>query len=100
MGEDQVALERRRVGSRDLDAGELAEAGVYAVDGFLAHGGRGDPLGRALDGRLRGTVDARGQALAVDAFELGQRDAARRKGHDAHCAPPKMRSCSGLKPMR
>jgi hypothetical protein len=47
--QDQVALEGGGVGGGDLDAGELAEAGVDAVDGGVARDGGGDAGRGGLD---------------------------------------------------
>jgi len=88
VGEDEVALELRRGLGRDADLGELAEAGVDAVDGGLAAGGGGDDLGAGGDRRTAGGIEPR-RGAGVDRGEGVER---RRAGCERdHSFPPMTR---------
>ena len=99
VGKNEIALQYGRVVRRDAGVGELAEAGIDAVDGRpaarrLLDDGRG-PLDCAVAVR----VEPNRQFLANDAFEIGQPDGARPQD-EPHARPPTIRLYSGLKPMR
>ena len=98
MRQDEVPLERREVAGRDPHAGQLAEAGVDAVDRLAAGHDGGDGLRGASDQRQRGRVERTG-AAAVDAPPVGQRHGAGTDQGDAH-RPLQTRRCSGLNPIR
>ena len=99
MAEDQVALQRLGVFRRNLNAGEFAKAGVDAVDGGAAFRRRADQIGGGVDGGLRSGIEGGGEGLAPETLQGGER---RRSGgeNQGHRAPPTIRRCSGLKPMR
>ena len=71
MREDQSFLEQLQLVGGDVDAGEVAEAGIDAVDGDLAGLDLGDHLPRGLDaptgfiaeGALAAASDDPGQFL-------------------------------------
>ena len=98
MGEHDVALERREVAGRDVHAGELAEAGIDAVDRLAASDDGVDRACARLDRRHGGGIEP-----DVGAFQngapVGERGASRRQRDRAH-APLRTRACSGLNPMR
>ena len=97
--EDEVALQRRHVAGLDADRGELAEAGVDAVDGRRAGGDRADAGGGAGDAGGGGGVEPDRRAVAPDALEVAERNPA--GGDGQHVGTPrKTRVCAGTRPIQ
>ena len=93
-----VALQGFEVGGRNAHAGELAEAGVDAVD-RLALGDDARDGGRTCrDLRLAGRVERR-HGAAIDGAPVGKRGVAGFQNECGH-RPLQTRECSGLNPMR
>jgi hypothetical protein len=111
MRQDEVALQGGGVGGVDLDRGQLAEAGVDAIDRLVAGGDGGDAGRCLLDCRIEAAVEDGILAVPVDRGQIGQRygTGMKRDGHAwfppgrvqiVASRPARMRACSGLKPMR
>jgi hypothetical protein len=71
MRQDQVFLQRRGIFRRDLEAGELAEAGVHAIDRRAALAAAAMRAAASMPGRASSCRIA-GALLAVEAFELAR----------------------------
>ena len=70
MGEHQIALQLLGILRLDADARQLAEAGIDAIDRFIAIGCFTHQRRRRLDGGLRSIIELHGPALAPDCFQL------------------------------
>jgi hypothetical protein len=99
MREDQVALERRRILRRDLDAGKLAEAGIDPIDRRIPLRRRPNQRCSRLDAGAGRGVKPHSRAAAPDLFQKIERRRARIES-DGHSVPPKIRAWIGLNPMR
>src|SRR6056297_1063308 len=98
MGEDEIALQCLCVRRRDLHRGELAEACIDAIDRLAAFCGLSHLLRCSLDSRARRIREPRREVLAPELFEHGKGGFTRcERQHDT---PLKIRSYSGLKPIR
>ncbi len=84
MRENQIALQRLRIGRIDLDRGKFAEAGIDAVDRRVAGGDFRNARGRLLDTGVEAAVEYGAFAAPVDLREFSEGDAAgvKRNGHD------------------
>ena len=89
VGEDQIALQLRGLFRRNAGAGQFAEAGVDAVNGFVALGRPRDDRFRARHVRPAGAVEQDRRALAVQRFQGRQRNRSGRQrdrfGHQRSC---------------
>ena len=68
----QIALERAEIGFADAHAGELAEAGVDAVDRLARAERRAEAVGRSGHGIHRRLVDPEGAGRTVQFLDLRQ----------------------------
>jgi len=106
---DQVELQPVELVGRDARAGELAEAGVDAVDRPLAGGGARDRRGAGAQAGSRGRVELEAHRRGVDRLQLLEREPAGRQpqhgpgSRRAHrAAPPSIgsfRPCSRAQAM-
>jgi hypothetical protein len=99
VGEHDVALERGEVRGGNVHAGELAEAGVDAINRLAARDDGIDRPRARLDHRRRGGVEPHGRAVC-DRAPLHQGRASRRQRDRGGHRPLRTRACSGLKPIR
>ncbi|MND78127.1 hypothetical protein D3C80_698350 [compost metagenome] len=107
MRQDEIALQRGKIGAVDLDRGELSETGIDTIHWCVAGGDLGDATSALLDARIKGSIENGRFVVPIDICEIGKRNAARMK-RDRHADtcwplmvwPLKMREWSGLKPMR
>jgi hypothetical protein len=76
MRQHDIALERREIGGADAHAGELAEAGIDAVDRRAARDDGFDCAGARLDRRQRGGIEPGGGAVGYGA-PVGERRVSR-----------------------
>ena len=95
--EHDVALERGEIVRGDVNAGQLPESGVDAVDRLTLRDDRLDRARTRLDRRHGGGIEPDPGAVG-DGAPIGERNAAGRQG-DRH-RPPRTRACSGLNPIR
>ena len=72
MAAQQVQLQRREVGRGDARLGEVAEAGVDAVDGRLALRFGVDPGARGGDARARVRRETDVHVVVGDRQQLGE----------------------------
>ena len=84
----------------DLDAGKLAKAGVDPVNRLRAFTGFGDGGLGTLYVYVTGGIKANWGLFPVNFGKIIQGDCTRFKGKAVKNSPPKMRACSGLKPIR
>ena len=84
MRQDEVALQRLRIGRIDLDRGELSEAGIDAIDRLVAGGDFRNARRCLFDPCIETAVEDRILAGPVDPGEFGEGDASgvKRNGHD------------------
>ena len=98
MAQDQLALQRPRILGVNLAAGQFAKAGVDAVNGRLAHGRPTHQRRSRLDSRPGRRVEDQRSALPIDRLQRIEGGGAGLERD--HAAPPKIRRCSGLNPIR
>ena len=84
----------------DLDAGKLAKAGVDPVNRLRAFTGFGDGGLGTLYVYVTGGIKANWGLFPVNFGKITQGDGTRLKDQAVQNSPPKMRACSGLKPIR
>ena len=99
MAENEVTLQRCGIGGRDLDGCQLAETGIDAIDRRIAGGGAGNEGCGRLDPGTGGGVKFNRAGAGPDRMQIGQRGGTGDQTN-LHVRPPKIRMCSGLKPMR
>ena len=80
MRQDQVALKRRHIAPVDADRGELAEAGVDAIDRLIPGDDAGDAVGGAGNPGMGRGVEGNGGAVPVDVLKIGERGLAGGQG--------------------
>ena len=88
---DQVELQLRQVGAVDPRAGELAEAGVDAVDRRIAGRGPLHDRGAGADALARCGVDPQRRAAGVQSLQVVERQ---RTTDEIHQSIGRFRPCS------
>ena len=85
---------------RDADRCEFSEAGIEAIDRIIAGSGPRDQLRRRFDWCTGGGIEANRSLATVNGFERLQRQSCGPDVQGRHSTSPKMRSTSGLNPIR
>ena len=121
MAQDQVALKGFGIFGGNLDRCQFAKPGIDPVNRILAFGSGTDHVAGGLDTGLCRRIKFDGNLVAPDIFKIGKRCCGGRQGYGhfaslsntgcgafrlsysalrATVSPPKIRSNSGLNPMR
>ena len=78
MRQDQIALQRRGVFGRDLDAGEFAKAGVHTINRFFTRSGSSDACMGAFNVWPARGIKPDGFFMPVNLRQITQRHRPRR----------------------
>jgi hypothetical protein len=80
----EVALQSAQILVSDAHRGEIAEAGVHAVDRIVTFRDLRDDPRRLLDLTLRGAIEADGDVAARDSDDVGDRKVAACQAEGGH----------------
>ena len=94
MRQHDVALQRVEIGRRDAHAGQLAEAGIDAIDRLALGDDARDRRGARRDRRPAGGIEL-GAGAAIDRAPIGERRRAGLQDDRRSLAPPDARHAAG-----